>query len=43
MARPREIASIGVGVRGWVTHHGFALNVDPDLRGLRESAALIGG
>jgi lipoate-protein ligase B len=29
----REIASIGVGVRGWVTHHGFALNVDPDLRG----------
>ena len=32
-ARPRKIASIGVGVRGWVTYHGFALNVDPDLRG----------
>jgi len=32
-ARPRKIASIGVGVRGWVTCHGFALNVDPDLSG----------
>ena len=32
-ARPRKIASIGVGVRSWVTYHGFALNVDPDLRG----------
>ncbi len=31
--RPRKIASIGVGVRGWVTYHGFALNVDPDLSG----------
>ncbi len=28
---PRKIASIGVGVRGWVTWHGFALNVEPDL------------
>jgi lipoate-protein ligase B len=27
----RKIASIGVGVRGWVTYHGFALNVDLDL------------
>ncbi len=26
-----KIASIGVGVRRWVTYHGFALNVDPDL------------
>ncbi|HVN37928.1 MAG TPA: lipoyl(octanoyl) transferase LipB [Myxococcota bacterium] len=32
-ARPRKIASIGVGVRGWVTWHGFALNVDCDLAG----------
>jgi lipoyl(octanoyl) transferase len=30
---PRKIASIGVGVRGWVTWHGFALNVDCDLAG----------
>jgi lipoate-protein ligase B len=28
---PRKIASIGVGVRHWVTWHGFALNVDLDL------------
>jgi lipoate-protein ligase B len=27
----QKIASIGVGVRRWVTYHGFALNVDPDL------------
>lgn len=30
-AAPRKIASIGVGVRGWVTWHGFALDVDMDL------------
>lgn len=30
---PRKIASIGVGLRGWVTWHGFALNVDVDLDG----------
>jgi len=29
----RKIASIGVGVRGWVTMHGFALNLGPDLSG----------
>ncbi len=29
----RKIASIGVGVRGWVTRHGFALNVGTDLDG----------
>jgi lipoyl(octanoyl) transferase len=29
----RKIASIGVGVKQWVTYHGFALNVDLDLRG----------
>lgn len=32
-APARKIASIGVGLRGWVTWHGFALNVCPDLRG----------
>lgn len=32
---PRKLASIGVGVRGWVTTHGFALNVDVDLEGFR--------
>ncbi len=31
--RHRKIVSIGIGVRGWVTFHGFALNVDVDLRG----------
>jgi lipoate-protein ligase B len=30
---PRKIASIGIGVRRWVTWHGFALNVDCDLAG----------
>lgn len=29
----RKIASIGVGVRRWVTWHGFALNVGEDLSG----------
>jgi lipoate-protein ligase B len=29
----RKIASIGIGVRSWVTYHGFALNVDLDLAG----------
>ncbi len=28
---PRKIAAIGVAVRQWVTYHGFALNVAPDL------------
>lgn len=27
----RKIAAIGIGVRKWVTFHGFALNVNPDL------------
>jgi len=31
--RERKIASIGVGVRRWVTFHGFALNVTIDLEG----------
>ncbi len=29
----RKIASIGVGVRHWITMHGFALNVSGDLDG----------
>lgn len=28
----KKIASIGIAVRSWVTFHGFALNVNPDLR-----------
>ncbi len=31
----RKIASIGIGVRKWVTMHGFALNVANDLRGFQ--------
>jgi lipoate-protein ligase B len=31
--RNRKIASIGVGLRRWVTFHGFALNVSIDLSG----------
>lgn len=31
----RKIASIGVGVRKWVTYHGFALNVTTDLSRFR--------
>lgn len=27
----RKLAAIGVAVKKWVTHHGFAFNVDPDL------------
>lgn len=31
----KKVASIGVAVRRWVTFHGFALNVDPDLAAFR--------
>jgi lipoyl(octanoyl) transferase len=31
IAGERKIASIGIAVDHWVTFHGFALNVDPDL------------
>lgn len=31
--KDEKIASIGVGVRRWVSWHGFALNVGPDLSG----------
>ncbi len=27
-----KVAAIGVGVHQWVTYHGIALNVDPDMR-----------
>jgi len=30
--QPRKLASIGVHARDWVTWHGFALNVNTDLR-----------
>jgi lipoyl(octanoyl) transferase len=28
--KPRKLASIGVGLRGWLSFHGFALNVSVD-------------
>jgi lipoate-protein ligase B len=31
----KKICSIGIAVRGGVTYHGFALNVNPDLRHFR--------
>ncbi len=34
-AGERKIASIGVGIRRWVTYHGFALNVTTDLSWFR--------
>ena len=34
-AGERKIASIGIGVRKWVTYHGFALNVTTDLSRFR--------
>jgi len=27
----RKIASIGIGIKGWVTFHGFSLNINSDL------------
>jgi len=27
-----KLVSLGIAVKGWVTYHGFALNVDPDLQ-----------
>jgi hypothetical protein len=31
-AGEEKIASIGIAVRRWVSYHGFALNVTPDLK-----------
>ncbi|HEY7728077.1 MAG TPA: lipoyl(octanoyl) transferase LipB, partial [Candidatus Eisenbacteria bacterium] len=31
----RKVAAIGVAVRQWISFHGFALNVDPDLSHFR--------
>jgi lipoate-protein ligase B len=33
---PRKIASIGVGMKRWITYHGFALNVSLDLAGFAD-------
>jgi len=27
-----KVAAIGIGIHNWVTYHGIALNVDPDMR-----------
>jgi len=34
--KPRKIASIGVGMKRWITYHGFALNVSVDLVGFAD-------
>lgn len=28
----KKVCSIGIAVRKWVTYHGFALNIDPNMR-----------
>jgi lipoyl(octanoyl) transferase len=35
LGNEEKIAAIGVRVRQWVTYHGLALNVDPDLENYR--------
>ncbi|HVE13865.1 MAG TPA: lipoyl(octanoyl) transferase LipB, partial [Elusimicrobiota bacterium] len=35
-ARGKKLASIGVAVTGWISYHGFALNVDMDLAPFRD-------
>ncbi len=27
----KKIASIGIGIKHWITYHGFALNINPDM------------
>ncbi len=29
---PRKVAAIGVGVKRWVSYHGLALNIQPEMR-----------
>jgi lipoyl(octanoyl) transferase len=31
-----KVAAIGIKVKGWITMHGFALNICPDLSGFRD-------
>ena len=30
--RDKKIASIGVGIKKWISFHGMAININPDLR-----------
>ena len=32
----KKVAAIGVGVRKWISYHGIALNIDPDLNNFQE-------
>lgn len=31
-AKGRKVASVGIAIRSWVTFHGMAINVSPDMR-----------
>ena len=35
LVKQEKIASIGVGISKWITYHGFALNIDPDMNHFR--------
>ena len=35
MVRRKKIAAIGIKVKRWITMHGFALNVCPDMNGFQ--------
>lgn len=32
---PRKVCSLGIAARNWVTYHGFALNLEPDMSEFR--------
>ena len=36
---PKKLVSIGIGVRKWVSYHGLAINIDPDLEYFRSISA----